>query len=176
MFIWVSFFIVMGVICVKWLGLQIITVIFLVCLMWLLELFSDKRTHLITGQFSAINSSFITFIIVGLVITCFYFIFLFESKKKSNFLQSTKWASMPKLCVGLGVLSVILFLIGGTMGPLGTLVDHWRSLIYVFMIYFLFLIYLFIFSIEFKKEKSKKSIHISYLWTMILFFVMFVIF
>lgn len=170
------FFILLGVIRVKWLGFQIITVILLVCLMWLLELFSDKRTNLVTGQWSAVNSSLITFLIIGLVITCFYFIFLLESKKKNNFLQSTIWPNMPKLCVGIGVISVILFLIGGTIGPLGTWIEHWRSFIYVFMIYFLFLIYLFIFSIEYKKERSNKSIHISYLWTLTLFFVMFVIF
>ena len=61
-----------------------------------------------------------------------------------------------------------------------TWVEQWRFTIYVFLVYFLFLIFLFIFSFEYKKQRtsqqSQKSIHISYAWTLLVFFVLYFLF
>lgn len=71
---------------------------------------------------------------------------------------------MPKICVTVGILSVILFLIGGTVGPVMAWVEQWRSLLYVFLIYFLFLIFLFIFSIEHKRHQSRNEMISQYIF------------
>lgn len=161
----------------RWLLLQFLTVGVIGLLMALLEMNAGNR---IAGSFSAwtpANNVYLTFLIVTVILSCFYFIFTLEAKKSNSLLERPFWSRMPKVIIAVGVLSIILFLVGGTVGPIMTWVEQWRSLIYVFLIYFLFLIFLFIFSIEHKKQRNKsrinKTIFTSYIWTIVLFFVIF---
>ncbi|MGJ9460634.1 hypothetical protein [Oceanobacillus sp. CF4.6] len=165
----------------KWSLYQILMISLIVVSMWSLEYISGNRTtQPMSGEWTAVNSAYGTFFIVALVVTFFYLIFLFEAKKEKSFLNHPIWAIMPKISVIVGILSTILFIIGGTIGPVMTWVEQWRSLLYVFFVYFLFLIFLFIFSIEHKNQRSpqqsKKSIHFSFVWTLLLFFVLFFLF
>lgn len=165
----------------KWSLYQILMIIFIVVSMWLLEYTSENRTVQSTsGEWTAVISPYATFFIVALVVTFIYLIFLFEAKKDKSFLNHSIWNNMPKISVILGIVSVILFIIGGTIGPVMTWVEQWRSLLYVLFVYFLFLIFLFIFSIEHKNQRATKhrqrSIHISFIWTLLLFFVLYFIF
>lgn len=162
----------------KWSLYQILMLLFIAVSMWLLEYASENRTLQSTpGEWTAVNSSYSTFLIVGLVLTFIYFIFLFEAKKDKSIFNHRVWSNMPRFTFIVGVLSVVLFIVGGTMGPITSWVEQWRSLLYVFLIYFLFLIYLFIFSLEHKKERAtqrnQKSIHTSYIWTLLVFFAIY---
>lgn len=67
----------------KWTIYQILMLFLIFFQMWFLEYINEIRIiqHSPNG-WSAINSAFVTFLIMALVITCFYLIFLFESKKK----------------------------------------------------------------------------------------------
>jgi len=145
--------------------------------MWYLEYITGNRTIQISSG-TAVNSSFVTFFIVALVISCFYLLFLFEAKKKKSIFASKVWAIMPIISINLGGLSTILFIIGGAIGPVFDWVQQWRFLLYIFFVYFLLLVFVFIFSIEHKKQRFKKShekaIHISYSWTLVLFLVLIV--
>lgn len=131
------------------------------------------------NEWDALTSPYITFFIVALVITCFYTLFLIEAKKKNNMFEHSIWGMMPKICAAAGVISVVLFIVGGTVGPIMNWVAQWPFLLHVFLIYFLFLIFLFIFSFEHKrqrfKQRSEKTIHISYICTLVLFFVLFIV-
>lgn len=165
----------------KWSLYQILMVFLIIVSMWLLEYTSENTSNQpVSEGWTAVNSAFDTFFIVALVVTFFYLIFLFEAKKEKSFLNHSIWSVMPKICIAIGILSVILFIIGGTMGPIMTWVEQWRSLLYVFLVYFLFLIFLFIFSLEHKKQRSsqqsEKTIHTSYIWTLLLFFFLFFLF
>ncbi|WP_047980952.1 hypothetical protein [Ornithinibacillus contaminans] len=165
----------------KWSLYQILMISLIVVSMWSLEYISGNKTiQPVSGEWTAVNSAYGTFFIVALVVTFFYLIFLFEAKKEKSCLNHPIWTIMPKISVIVGILSTILFIIGGTIGPIMTWVEQWRSLLYVFFVYFLFLIFLFIFSFEHKKQRasqqSQKSIHISYIWTLILFFVLYFLF
>lgn len=165
----------------KWSLYQILMILFIVVSMWLLEYTSENRTAQSTsGEWTTVISSYGTFFIVALVVTFIYFIFLIEAKKDKSVLRYPFWENMPKITVAVGILSVILFIVGGTMGPIMTWVEQWRSLLYVFFVYFLFLIFLFIFSLEHKKERAsqqnQKSIHISYVWTLLAFFAIYFLF
>ena len=148
--------------------------------MAVLELNEGNRIVSSSSNWAPANNIYITFIIVTVVLSCFYLIFLFESKKSNNILERSFWNLMPKISISVGVVSIILFLVGGTVGPIMTWVEQWRSLLYVFLIYFLFLIFLFIFSIEHKKQRNNnrinKTILTSYIWTIVLFFVIFFVF
>ncbi|MFA9557960.1 hypothetical protein ACERII_11690 [Evansella sp. AB-rgal1] len=162
----------------KWTILQLITASLIFINMWSIEYLSKTRNHLpSTGEWTATNSSNTTFFIIVLVITCFFLIFIFESKKRNSFFEHSVWNIIPKLCGIVGVLSIILFLLGGTMGPIMIWVEQWRSLIYVFLVYFLFLLFLFMFSFEHKRkrfeQKTEKTLVISYMWTLVLFFTVF---
>ncbi|WP_280771591.1 hypothetical protein [Salipaludibacillus daqingensis] len=164
----------------KWSILQLLTVFVIVFIMWFLENISQNRTtQPASGEWTAINSPYITFVVIALVVTCFYLIFMFQAKKENNLYQHRLWSMMPKLIGIVGFLSIVLFLIGGTIGPIMTWVEQWRSLIYVFLVYFLFLIFLFIFSFEHKRQRfrqqNEKTILISFIWTLLLFFGVFFI-
>lgn len=130
-------------------------------------------------EWNAVTSPYITFFVVVLVLTCFYVLFLSGAKKKNNIFEHSIWGKMPKICIAVGVISVVLFIVGGTVGPLMTWVAQWRFLLHVLLIYFLFLVFLFIFSFEHKgqrfKQRSEKTIHISYICTLVLFFVLFIL-
>ncbi|RCW63886.1 hypothetical protein DFR57_11511 [Saliterribacillus persicus] len=164
----------------KWLLLQILTLGAIGILMGVLEWNEGKRVVSSSANWTPANNVYITFIIVTVVLSCFYLIFLFEAKKSNNILERSFWNLMPKISISVGVLSIILFLVGGTVGPIMAWVEQWRSLLYVFLIYFLFLIFLFIFSIEHKKQRNNnrinKTIFTSYIWTIVLFFVIFFVF
>lgn len=165
----------------KWSLYQILMILFIVVSMWLLEYTSENRTVQSTpGEWTAVNSSYATFFIVALVVVFIYFIFLFEAKKKKSFFSHPIWSNMPIICFAVGVLSIILFIVGVTAGPVMVWVDEWRFLLYVFFIYFLFLVFLFIFSINHKKQRysqqHEKTIHNSFIWTLLLFFVLFILF
>jgi heme/copper-type cytochrome/quinol oxidase subunit 2 len=156
-------------------------ILFIVISMWLLEFASEDSTVQSTsGEWTTVISSYGSFFIVALIVTFIYFIFLFEAKKDNSLLIHPIWRKMPKISVIIGILSVILFIVGGTVGPVMSWVEQWRSLFYVFLVYFLFLVFLFIFSFENKKQRasqqSQKSIHISYIWTLLLFFVLYFLF
>lgn len=174
-------YISVGGIKVKWSIYQVLTISFIILFMWFLEYINRNRTiQPSAGEWTAVNSVYVTFLIIALVVTCFYFIFLFEAKKENSFLQRSVWNIMPKVTVMVGTFSIVLFLIGGTIGPIMNWVEQWRSLLYVFLIYFLFLIFLFIFSFEHKQERlnqrSEKTVHISYIWTIAVFFLLFFLF
>lgn len=165
----------------KWSFYQLGMFLFLVIAMWLLEYSSENRAvQSASGEWTVVISSYGTFVAVSLVLTFIYFIFLFEAKKDKSLLHHPIWANMPKVTVIVGVLSVILFIVGGTIGPIMIWIEQWRSLLYVFLVYFLFLLFLFIFSSEHKKERasqhSQKSIHISYIWTLVVFFGLYFLF
>ncbi|WP_184351834.1 hypothetical protein [Salirhabdus euzebyi] len=162
----------------KWIIYQILTLSIIVFFMWILDYINENRTiQHSSSEWTAVNSTFITFYIIAFIVSCFYLLFLFEAKKDNGLFDRSFWAVMPKMCVIIGVLSIILFLTGGTIGPIMVWIEQWPSLIYVFFIYFLFLIFLFIFSIEHKKHRYKqrkeKTVHISFTWTILLFFVLF---
>ncbi|QAS51325.1 hypothetical protein HLI_03405 [Halobacillus litoralis] len=164
----------------KWLVLQILTVGVIGVLMATLELVAVSRLVSSSTGWTPVNNVYITFSIVTAVLSCIYLIFLFEAKKRNNIFERSFWSLMPKISISVGVLSVILFLVGGTIGPIMSWIEQWRSLLYFFLIYFLFLIFLFIFSIEHKKQRNNnrinKSIHISFIWTVVLFFGIFFLF
>ncbi len=164
----------------KWLLLQILTLGAIGILMAVLELNEGNRIVSYSANWTPVNNIYITFIIVTVVLSCFYLIFLFEAKKRNNILERSFWNLMPKITITVGVISITLLLVGGTLGPIMTWVEQWRSLLYVFLTYFLFLIFLFIFSIEHKKQRNNnrinKTILTSYIWTIVLFFVIFFVF
>lgn len=165
----------------KWSIYQLLMVSLIILFMWYLEYINENRiVQPSSGEWAAVNSVYVTFLIIALVITGFYLIFLFEAKKENSFLQRPIWNVMPKVTVVVGVFSIVLFLVGGTIGPIMNWVEQWRSLLYVFLVYFLFLIFLFIFSFEHKRERrrqrSEKTVHVSYVWTIALFFVLFFLF
>lgn len=165
----------------KWSLYQIIMILLIVVSMWLLEYTSEGSTvHSTSGEWTTVISSYSTFFIVALVVTFIYFIFLFEAKKDKSLLNHPIWTNMPKISAIVGILSVILFIVGGTIGPIMIWVEQWRSLFYMFLVYFLFIIFLFIFSFEHKRQRasqlSQRSIHISFIWTLLLFFVLYFLF
>ncbi|CEG27168.1 hypothetical protein BN1002_02024 [Bacillus sp. B-jedd] len=106
--------------------------------MTVLEMNADNRVASSFSDWTPANNIYITFIIVTVILTCFYLIFIFEAKKRNSILERSFWNLMPKISISVGVLSIILFLVGGTVGPIMTWVEQWRSLLYVFLIYFLF--------------------------------------
>lgn len=165
----------------KWSLYQLLMVVLIVVFTWLMEYTSgDGVSQSFQGEWTAVHASFSTFFVVACIITFFYLILLFEAKKEKSFLNHSIWANMSKNCVVIGILSTILFMVGVTVGPLVDLVEMWRPLLYVFLIYFLLLVFLFIFSIEKGKQKNSKqherSIHISFVWTLLLFFAVFFLF
>ncbi|MGF2616170.1 hypothetical protein FZC84_00135 [Rossellomorea vietnamensis] len=162
----------------KWSILQILAVSLIIILMWSLEIISENiNLQTSSGGWTAVNSPLLTFVIVVLVMTAIYLIFLFEAKKDSPVFRHRIWLRMPAVLVVAGVLSVILFILGGTIGPLMEWVSQWRFLLYIFLIYFLLIIFLFIFSIEHKRQKGtqtvEKTVHISFVWTLVLLFALF---
>ncbi|SFJ76490.1 hypothetical protein SAMN04487936_10494 [Halobacillus dabanensis] len=165
----------------KWTIYQLLVMIGVTFFMWGMENINNE--NLIAqppGEWTAVNSPLLTFLATGLLITGFYFIFLFEVKKKKNRFQHPVWIYMPQLCMAIGGVSFVLFLIGGTIGPLGGWVEQMRSLLYLILAYFLFLIFLFIFSFEHKRNRSaqatEKTIHLTFFWTLMLFFGLFFLF
>ncbi|MFD1606136.1 hypothetical protein [Oceanobacillus luteolus] len=103
---------------------QILMILLIVTSMWLLEFTSQDRTvQLTTGEWTTVIPSFGTFFIVALIVTFIYFIFLFEAKKDKSLLNNPIWSRMPKITVIIGVLSVIVFILGGTIGPIMTWVE-----------------------------------------------------
>ncbi|KOO40324.1 hypothetical protein AMD01_21480 [Priestia koreensis] len=160
--------------------LQILTLGLIVILMGVLELNESNRIVGSTANWTPVNNIYITFFIVLVILSFFCLIFLFEAKKDKSIFQRSFWNMMPKITISFGSLSMILFLVGGTLGPIMTWVEHWRSLLYFFLIYFLFLIFLFIFSIEHKKQRNNhhitKTILTSYIWTIVLFLITFFVF
>ncbi|WP_406945556.1 hypothetical protein ACJA3J_03660 [Halobacillus sp. SY10] len=164
----------------KWSIYQIFVFIGMALIMWILE--STLLGHIgveITRGEGAVYSPLITFLVLILFITCFYILFLFEAKKGHKFQQSI-WTYMPSICMFIGGTSIVLFLLGGTIGPIGGWIEQVRSLFYVFLSYFLFLIFLFIFSFEHKRKRFEQSpertVHLSYFWTLVLFFSLFFLF
>ena len=163
----------------KWSLFQLLTLTFIIFIMWFLEYITGNRTiQISSGEWTAVNSSLVPFFIVALLMSCFYLLFLFEAKKEKSIFASKVWTNMPIIFITLGVLSSILFIIGGAMGPVFEWVQQWRFLVYIFLVYFLLLVFLFIFSIEHKKQGLKKpyekSVHVSYSWTLVIFLVLFV--
>ncbi|QOY35514.1 hypothetical protein AWH56_022990 [Anaerobacillus isosaccharinicus] len=165
----------------KWSIFQVVTVSFIFLFMWFLEHISGNRTiQPSNGEWTAVNSSYMTFLILALVVSCFYLLFLFEAKKAKTIFESSVWSRMPKICIIGGALSAILFIIGGTLGPIFEWVQQWRFLLYIFLVYFLLLVYVFIFSVEHKNKEFKKpyekTILSSYFWTIAIFIVLFFLF
>ncbi|MDQ0159995.1 hypothetical protein [Alkalibacillus salilacus] len=103
----------------KWSIYQLLTFSLIVLFMWFLEYINQKGTNpTSSGEWTAVNSTYMTFLTVALVITLFYLIFLFEAKKDNSLLDRSLWKVMPTICIVAGIVSVILFLIGGTFGPI----------------------------------------------------------
>ncbi|WNF38329.1 hypothetical protein RJD24_07860 [Bacillaceae bacterium IKA-2] len=151
----------------KWTIFQVITVIFLTLFMFIIEELSGNRNiQTSNGEWVAVYPSYSLFIVYLFVIGCFYLLFLFEAKKSKNVYSHKIWKLMPMLCVVIGIVSAIFFIIGGIATPLFEWVQQWRFLLYLFFIYFMFLVFLFIFSIEHKrhsfKQSVEKTVHISF--------------
>ncbi|TYS16690.1 hypothetical protein FZC78_11925 [Rossellomorea vietnamensis] len=162
----------------KWSILQFLAVSLIIIVMWTLEIVSENlNIQTSSGGWTAVNSPLLTFLMIVLIMTSIYLIFVFEAKKEKPIFRYSIWSRMPSILVGAGVLSVILFIMGGIIGPLMEWVSQWRFLLYVFLIYFLLLIFLFIFSIELKRQKGsqtvEKTVHISFVWTLVLLFALF---
>ncbi|MGD6844642.1 hypothetical protein ACQCVH_19275 [Bacillus infantis] len=98
-------------------------------LMAVLELNEGQRIVSYSADWTPANDIYITFIIVAVGVSCFYLMFLFEAKKKNNFFEKPFWNLMPKVSISVGLVSVILFLVGGTVGPIMTWIEQWRSLL-----------------------------------------------
>ncbi|UCZ53484.1 hypothetical protein LGQ02_01395 [Bacillus shivajii] len=165
----------------KWSILQISTAFAIIAIMAVLEFQTGYRTmEPTTGQWTPVYSAYVTFFIIALVISCFYFLFLFEAKKEKSLFSRKMWGNMPKKVLIVGALSAVLFIALGATGMVFEWVEEWRFLLYIFLVYFLFLIYVFIFSFEHKMKKFakpyEKTAFISYIWTLLLFFILFVFF
>jgi amino acid transporter len=157
----------------KWTIVQVITLIFLTLFMFILEEVSGNRTvQPSNGEWVAVYPSYSLFIVYLMVLGCFYLLFLFEAKKNKNVYSHKIWKLMPRLCVVIGIVSAILFIIGGIATPLFEWVQQLRFLLYLFFTYFMFLVFLFIFSIEHKrhnfKQSLEKTVHISFFWIVVL--------
>lgn len=159
---------------VKWSLFQILTVSLLSLFLIVFEFINVDRTISFREGTNAVNSPYATFFVVVLIITAFYLVFLLEAMKEKNLFDHQVWDKMPMFCGFLGTLSIIGFLVLGTAGPLMNWVMYLPFLFYVCLIYFLFLLYLFIFSLEHRwRNSNEQSIHMSYFWTLLLFFILF---
>lgn len=161
----------------KWTVYQGFMIVCMILVMASLEYINKSATISSSSEWTAFNSKLMTFLIIGLLIAGFYSIFLLEAKKKNYRFQHQIWEHMPKIIIVAGIVSVVLFLLGGTVGPLMEWMEHWRFLLYILLGYFLLLVFLFIFSFEHKRQQFKHSperiIHISFFWTLLLFFAVF---
>ncbi|WP_223701626.1 hypothetical protein [Sutcliffiella deserti] len=158
----------------KWTLYQVLTLVLLSLLMWGLEFISDKRAFQFqSAGWAVVIPGYATVLIIALVISCFFLIFLFEAKKEKSIFQNSAWRKMPVICLITGLFSVFLFIAAGAFGPLFEWVEQWRFLLYIFFVYFLLLLFLFIFSLEHRnkgyRRPYEKTIKISYFWTLILF-------
>ena len=170
----------MGASNVKWLLYQLLMAGLVIIFIGVLEYISRNRViHINSGEWTTVISSNSIFIVIGVIVTFIYLIFLFEAKKEKSFFNHKVWNNMPKISGIVGVASIFLFILGG-LGTINSWVEQWRSLLYIFLVYFLFLIFLFIFSFEHKKQRvtqhNQKAIHLVYLWTLLLFLFTFFLF
>lgn len=83
------------------------------------------------------------------------------------------WRVMPKILVAVGIISMIIFIIFVTIGPLLEWVEQGSWLMYLMMGYATILYYIFIMSIVYKLSDSKRHvIHHTYAWALGIIVVM----
>ncbi|SDN63240.1 hypothetical protein [Alkalicoccus daliensis] len=162
----------------KWGLLQLLTVFVIVIIMWMSNYISQNRAiPNAAGEWTAVNSPYTVFLVITLILGCFFLLFVFEARKENSFFTHPLWHKGPVLIGIIGFVSIVLFLAGGTFGPLMLWTAQIPALIYSFFIYFLFVIFIFIFAIQHKRnsfqQPFEKTIYISSLWTLGLFFGVF---
>ncbi|PYZ96751.1 hypothetical protein CR205_13765 [Alteribacter lacisalsi] len=157
---------------------QFITAATLIVVLAMLDRFAGPAAIQATpGGTGAVNSPFITFAIAGIIVTCVYTVFLLEAQKKQNLFQRAFWDRMPILIIGVGILSLIGFMAAFLTGLINTWMAGGGGLFYALLVWFLFLIFLLVFSVENKKKdrQSQAAAHRSFGFTIVLFFVLFII-
>ncbi|AOM83511.1 hypothetical protein [Salisediminibacterium beveridgei] len=155
----------------KWHFYQGLTVAALIGIFILAELIRGTMNPGASAQASGqVNSGIPLILFVGIVVGCFYLIFLFETKKENNLFVHDVWRKMPFIVFGVGAVSLIIFMIAFATGPLFHWTQDWGYLIYGLMSYFIFLVFVFVFSVVSKnrdhEERDEKTAHLAYLWTL----------
>ncbi|SDI78121.1 hypothetical protein [Natribacillus halophilus] len=107
---------------------------------------------------------------IMLVLSCFYFLFLFEAKKDNNIFASSLWRIGPLVTGIVGAIAAVVFIVSAEFLPLITWMQEWRVLLYAFFGAFLFLVFLFVFSIVHKYQTGSSDENKLHL-TLVLLFV-----
>ncbi|WP_218240645.1 hypothetical protein, partial [Pseudomonas sp. 2822-17] len=132
----------------KWTIYQCLTVVSLLVIFFLAEINAGSVNITVSSeQITPFNNGITYFLFVGIILGCFYLLFLFEAKKGSNFFSRSVWGKMPWITFTLGIVSLILFMLSALLGPLFQWVEQWRYLIYIFFSYFLLILFVFTFSL-----------------------------
>lgn len=160
----------------KWTIYQGLILLAFIGVLYLAEVLSGELNLTVSsGNSTLINSGFGFFIFSGIVLSCFYLLFLFEAKKGKQLFSHPLWNKMPVIIVGVGTVSVFIFMFSSFLGPLFQWTEQWRFLIYIFFSYFLFLLFVFVFSTvrnsRMKGEGNEKAAHLAYLWTAVVILI-----
>ncbi|TMW71270.1 hypothetical protein [Alteribacter natronophilus] len=151
----------------------------LVTLVFFLERFTGGQVSIqaSAGGGTAVNSSFVIFFISSGILTCIYAVFFLEAEKENSLFQSPFWSKMPVLSAVWGLVSVTALVTAFLTMPMSDLMGGGTAFFYSLIIYFLFLVFLFVFSIENRKRKHSYSeaVHRSFGFTIVLFFVLYVV-
>ncbi len=131
----------------KWSIYQLISLLYIIILFYIVEQFND------TPPSSLMIMGFII-AIVGWIYVMLYL----QLKKKPDLLEHPIWGKMPFIIFGIGLLAFILFIVSADMGPLNSLITANRSLLYVFIMFFVLLLFLFVMSLVHKLSESKHNV------------------
>ncbi len=132
----------------RWSFFQIITVLLLICSMFVADLFKKNITNSVElNQVGLPLPAYMTILFIVAIVGCFYLITIFQFQKNPSILSHPIWRKMHIITISIFTASLLIFVTLIVVTPLDEWIQKWRGLLYLIMIYFFFLIYWFMLSI-----------------------------
>lgn len=139
----------------RWTFYQILTLIFLVGLPFLAEIFNQSISIPVgVSVVSTMGPMLMTILFLALVLGGFNLFLFLQSRKSTTFLSHPAWEKMHILLILMGVTSLIIFLSAFFMSPLNEVLQNARWGVYLILYYFLFIFNLIVLSLIHKVKKD----------------------
>ena len=126
-----------------------------------------------------VNSSSMSIFIIMLLVALFSWFYVLthlQMKKHPNLLNSKRWHFIPILLIILGGLSFAIFIMLSMNGRLFELMNQWKWLMLVILLYFIGIYFYFILSVVLKVSQNKeKALSITYILSIISLLIIFML-
>ncbi len=110
--------------------------------------------------------------VIFITISWLYIITSLQINKKPRFLEFPVWKKIPIIIGIITLLSIFGLFTFASFDIFSELLDKWRGLLYIIIIYFIILYFYFVMSLVYRFSETKnKVIHYTYTWSLLIILI-----